>query len=661
MLALDVDIPKVTMMPNPSSDFSTSDCQNHRVKIEDVVISSPACEAARMSSMKKLRHRLVVLSNKEQEETIGSKAKIPVLSFERWLARYALRRHHLDITNNCNLHDPLIPSDGHVDTGLVKDLSMRSMTTAAAERIALVLATEAQKATVNITEIHSRTSTHFDKKKNRKNHKKEIKAHLRKVKEYSKGAIAAFEDAIQYNDSENNNHDAKNDFDLNNNISPFSEEIRDTLKSLRSATETLQESILRAQSDNKDIMLTAHSNDPKNSKDLCGGISINGARREGIYDITLKGPNGKPNRPYLTISASHLSKLIHLWTLQKQKQNVDENLTTENADFREKIQKFGDISEDPINFLNSMLEEDQPQIRKAIYCCLSRYEALRGAGYQCAVPASVFQAAATKCGLDATIECFASPLNCRYRNYCSAFPDIETSFGSIGNFFDDKAFNPEHGTYEANPPFVPETMFAMGKKIQRLLDDPKRGPLSFLVIIPAWGGECENSNNCTYSNNSNPNNFCYLLEQSCHTRAKARISAVNHAFLDGSQHTRVSKTKQQKQDQCSLLRPSSWDTAVILMQNDAGKCKWPVDEQILKDSLCGAFEDAAKEMSKDANSIQKWEDRGVAKGGSSWNRYHQHENESHESIKEKNENKRPNKKNHNSSLEPKQRKFKKSF
>ena len=32
-----------------------------------------------------------------------------------------------------------------------------------------------------------------------------------------------------------------------------------------------------------------------------------------------------------------------------------------------------------------------------------------------------------------TFECFASPLNCYYKQYCSAFPDTDGFFGSRGS------------------------------------------------------------------------------------------------------------------------------------------------------------------------------------------------------------------------------------
>ena len=190
--------------------------------------------------------------------------------------------------------------------------------------------------------------------------------------------------------------------------------------------------------------------------------------------------------------------------------------------------------------------------------CLARYEALKGAGYQCAVPGAAFDAAAEECGLGTTIECFASPFNCRYRKYCSAFPDVEFRLGSLGSFFDDNAFDPMSGSFEANPPFVPETMVAMGQKIKRLLSDGRRRALSFLVIVPAWGAGIS---------------FCRDLENSEHMRACTRVKASEHAFCDGAQHTKPLSLSRQKAKDSPDLRPSSWNTAVILLQNNAGAIK----------------------------------------------------------------------------------------
>ncbi len=96
---------------------------------------------------------------------------------------------------------------------------------------------------------------------------------------------------------------------------------------------------------------------------------------------------------------------------------------------------------------------------------------------------------------DCRTECFASPLNCRYGRFCSAFSDTDAPFGSLGSFFD---FHPTEGCFEANPPFTPFLMERMARHMEALLEtseasgegeaekgEPKK-PLSFIVIIPAW-------------------------------------------------------------------------------------------------------------------------------------------------------------------------------
>eukprot|EP00435_Cladocopium_sp_Y103_P002280 s1738_g1.t1 len=50
-----------------------------------------------------------------------------------------------------------------------------------------------------------------------------------------------------------------------------------------------------------------------------------------------------------------------------------------------------------------------------------RYQSLGGVGFQLALPASAWQVLEEDFGVEA--ECFASPLNCWFPHYCSAFPD----------------------------------------------------------------------------------------------------------------------------------------------------------------------------------------------------------------------------------------------
>lgn len=53
-----------------------------------------------------------------------------------------------------------------------------------------------------------------------------------------------------------------------------------------------------------------------------------------------------------------------------------------------------------------------------------------GTGLQGALPVPVFEALNKQFGV--TFECFASPLNSYFKQFCSAFPDIDGFFGSRG-------------------------------------------------------------------------------------------------------------------------------------------------------------------------------------------------------------------------------------
>lgn len=53
-----------------------------------------------------------------------------------------------------------------------------------------------------------------------------------------------------------------------------------------------------------------------------------------------------------------------------------------------------------------------------------------GAQNQGGLPVTVMECLHRQFGV--SFECFGSPLNCYFRQYCSAFPDIDSYFGSRG-------------------------------------------------------------------------------------------------------------------------------------------------------------------------------------------------------------------------------------
>ena len=206
---------------------------------------------------------------------------------------------------------------------------------------------------------------------------------------------------------------------------------------------------------------------------------------------------------------------------------------------------------------------------------------------QCAVPGACFESLREVLGN--TVECFASPLNCRYERYFSAFPGLERSFGSLGSFFDEWS-RIEEGSFEVNPPFVPEVLAFAAAKIGALLGDAAKGALSFLAVFPDWGGGAS---------------AAQKLRESPFLRANVTIPAADHVFVDGAQH-RVRDRH----------RPSSWDTAVLLLQNDAGAGKWPLDTTTLARVVRASFRRVANEAAPEgAEDLQAWEARGPGRGG----------------------------------------------
>ena len=97
-----------------------------------------------------------------------------------------------------------------------------------------------------------------------------------------------------------------------------------------------------------------------------------------------------------------------------------------------------------------------------LYCLLSRYFAIQGHGFQAACHEDVFCVLYNR--LEVTFECFASPLNCFYGAFCSAFPDTDARFGSSGSFWKWKP-PASGGSFEANPPFVAAIMDLMARKL----------------------------------------------------------------------------------------------------------------------------------------------------------------------------------------------------
>ncbi|TDH65314.1 hypothetical protein CCR75_006541 [Bremia lactucae] len=198
---------------------------------------------------------------------------------------------------------------------------------------------------------------------------------------------------------------------------------------------------------------------------------------------------------------------------------------------------------------SSMAPKDQHEFERALFCMLLRYDTLNGGGTQAALYEECFDVLLKE--FDCDMECFASPLNCRYSRFCSAFLDTDYVFGSVGSFFH---FSPRSGCFEANPPFIPKVIKLMADHMSALLNVAD-GPLAFIIIIPSW----QKTEGWQQLNSSRYNQRHLLIPQK------------KHGYCEGKQQIR--KTR---------WRIASFDTSVFFWQNPKACIKWPVTEQKLE-------------------------------------------------------------------------------
>lgn len=198
---------------------------------------------------------------------------------------------------------------------------------------------------------------------------------------------------------------------------------------------------------------------------------------------------------------------------------------------------------------------------EVLFCLLCRYDMLQGAGLQAGVPGRVMDTLLQQ--FDCRMECFASPLNCRYERFASVF-DVDRAFGSRGSFFDlPNTFFAAGGCYQANPPFCEGVIDEMNSRIRELLEITNTSkPLMFVVFVPAW------KESKAYQEG--------LLENLFLTKHMLLLNGT-HWYAEGTQHRRKGS-----------FRPASFDTSVLFYQNESAKQQWPINDQVL-DELKRAF------------------------------------------------------------------------
>nr|CAG4643775.1 EOG090X02BU [Lepidurus arcticus] len=200
-----------------------------------------------------------------------------------------------------------------------------------------------------------------------------------------------------------------------------------------------------------------------------------------------------------------------------------------------------------------------------VWCLLKRYHtylgvaAGEGAGTQGALPVTVFECLQKHFGV--TFECFASPMNCYFKQYCSAFPDTDGYFGSRGPILELKAVS---GSFEANPPFSEELMEVALSHFEKLLGDSSE-PLSFIMLIPEWRDPAPP--------------VLRRLEDSPWKRRQVVVPTYEHEYRHGFQHV-VPRSE--------LNVRAAHGTVIVWLQNEAGYARWgPTDERV--DALLEAY------------------------------------------------------------------------
>lgn len=125
-----------------------------------------------------------------------------------------------------------------------------------------------------------------------------------------------------------------------------------------------------------------------------------------------------------------------------------------------------------------------------------RYQAHLIAGQQWALPYAFFDHLYKN--HHARYEAFSSPLNSRFMglkdgHFCSAFPDVDAPFGSMGNFFeinmiDPLGKSPQKVTWAVNPPFIESIMTKTVEKCLRAVKSNSNNHIDLKIfgIIPAW-------------------------------------------------------------------------------------------------------------------------------------------------------------------------------
>lgn len=251
----------------------------------------------------------------------------------------------------------------------------------------------------------------------------------------------------------------------------------------------------------------------------------------------------------------------------------NQNLRSVSISFDHTLKLFLLWKAYPYNeIVNHTNYQENPTFLRDVYVLLMRYQSCESFGYHAAVTEHVMENLIEN--FDICVECFASPLNCYLPNYCSAYPDSDRAFGSLGSFFN---FKPTSGSYQCNPPFSDIIMQQTIRHIESLLchSDELELPLSFVIIVPIWETDL----------------FWEKLIESPYYRRHITINVEEYCYYDGSQHLISIDEKR--------YRPGFFNSSVFFLQNDLGSNKWYASDDKMK-SLESAWGKVSMNSSKES-------------------------------------------------------------
>lgn len=217
------------------------------------------------------------------------------------------------------------------------------------------------------------------------------------------------------------------------------------------------------------------------------------------------------------------------------------------------------------------VDREMRHFKALLFILLRRYhtffgiDRFEGTSFHAAAPEWFFRCLSKRLGV--TQECFASPLNCFYAQFCSAFPDVDPFFGSRGSFFDCVI---EEGAFQCGPPYTAEVMDRTALRIVQTLErcdaaeraDGRRRPVLFVINVPEW--------------RTPPAEYHLALEASAYTRYHFCAPGGKHFYVCGDQHTtRCSKSYGALVDaRGGRFYTVPHGTHVYIVANDSGYAKY---------------------------------------------------------------------------------------